>query len=161
MKGALDYLFVYTLGKRTFGNPSDYPEVYAASLDASVLSVVRMYVQQVAYDLKPVFRSSLGLFKVRYDVVFIMFILATAPVVMAARSYRFRFLEGIRRRRPILALAAALWFSSLAPLSWLVVFKGHSYLHAHMNSIVWQMPFTFLGFALWGAVISAMRDRGD
>jgi hypothetical protein len=44
------------------------------------------------------------------------------------------------------------WFSLLAPLSWFVIFKGHSFIHTHMNAITWHMPFMFLGFALVGYV---------
>jgi hypothetical protein len=46
-----------------------------------------------------------------------------------------------------------MWFSLLAPLSWFVIFKAHSYIHTHMNFIVWQMPFTFFGFAACGLLV--------
>jgi len=54
------------------------------------------------------------------------------------------------------ALSLALWFSLLAPLSWMVIFKGHSYIHTHMNFITWHMPFTILGFGLMGAFLSLL-----
>lgn len=44
-----------------------------------------------------------------------------------------------------------LWVSITAPLSWFIIFKGHSYLHTHMNPIVWYMPFMLLGFVLTGS----------
>jgi hypothetical protein len=50
------------------------------------------------------------------------------------------------------ALLAATWFSLLAPLSWFVLFKAHSYIHTQINFILWQMPFTIFGFAFCGLV---------
>ena len=74
-------------------------------------------------------------------------------------------------RRRDLALQAALWFSLLAPLSWFVVFTAHAGGHLHLDYIVWQMPFTFFGFAACGRAVerhvlerwrgrSADRPRG-
>ena len=54
------------------------------------------------------------------------------------------------------SLSIAVWFSFLAPLSWMVIFKGHSYIHTHMNFITWHMPFTLLGFGLLGAFLSML-----
>jgi hypothetical protein len=36
----------------------------------------------------------------------------------------------------------------LAPLTWTMIFRDHSFIHTHMNAIVWQMPFTFFGLTL-------------
>jgi hypothetical protein len=58
-----------------------------------------------------------------------------------------------REKQCSIALIIATWFSILAPLSWFVIFKAHSYIHTHMNYIVWQMPFTLLGFAVCGLVV--------
>jgi hypothetical protein len=62
-------------------------------------------------------------------------------------------------RTKITALIGATWFAILAPLSWFVIFKAHSYIHTHMNAITWHMPFTLFGFALTGFVISNIMKR--
>jgi peptidoglycan/LPS O-acetylase OafA/YrhL len=77
---------------------------------------------------------------VRYTHLLALF--AAASLVVWRRG------RGDRRCR---ALVVTTWLSLLAPLSWLVVFKAHSQDHTHMNFVVWQMPFTLLGFALVGA----------
>jgi len=56
-------------------------------------------------------------------------------------------------RRQQIALTAMLWVSFLAPLSWLVIFKGHAYVHLHMDPIVWHQPFLLLGAALTGSML--------
>jgi len=43
-----------------------------------------------------------------------------------------------------------LWNSILAPLSWFVLFKGHSFVHKQQDPIVWFMPFMFYGIGLLG-----------
>jgi hypothetical protein len=48
------------------------------------------------------------------------------------------------------ALTVTLWISILAPLSWFVIFKGHSYVHKVHDPIVWFMPFMFYGIGLLG-----------
>ena len=45
-------------------------------------------------------------------------------------------------------LIAALWVSVAGPLSWFFIFKGHAFIHPHMDHIVWHFPFMLLAFAL-------------
>ena len=59
------------------------------------------------------------------------------------------------QRQHYIALIWTTWFSILAPLSWFVIFKAHSYIHTHMSFLLWQMPFTFFGFAVFGSVVIA------
>lgn len=58
-----------------------------------------------------------------------------------------------------IALIAATWYSLFAPLSWFVIFKKHSFIHTHVNPMVWQMPFTLLGLAVCGFVIIELFKR--
>ena len=58
-----------------------------------------------------------------------------------------------------IALIAATWYSIFAPLSWFVIFKKHSFIHTHVNPMVWQMPFTLLGLAVCGFVIIELFKR--
>ena len=52
------------------------------------------------------------------------------------------------------ALIITFWVSIIAPLSWFILFKSHSYIHTHMNFIVWYMPFALLGYVLLGYLFS-------
>jgi hypothetical protein len=56
--------------------------------------------------------------------------------------------------RNALALIVSTWYSILAPISWYVTFRAHSFIHTHVNTMGWQMPFTLFGFALCGFVIT-------
>ena len=61
--------------------------------------------------------------------------------------------------RKAIALIISTWFSILAPLSWYILFRPHSIIHTHVNTMGWQMPFTLLGFALCGFVITDLLKR--
>ena len=48
------------------------------------------------------------------------------------------------------------WISMLAPLSWLILFKPHAYLHQHFVVLVWMLPFTALGFGIVGVAVEEL-----
>jgi hypothetical protein len=58
------------------------------------------------------------------------------------------------KSKKTLGLTITLWVSILAPLSWFTIFKSHSFIHTHMNFIVWYMPFMLLGYVLIGNCVS-------
>ena len=75
--------------------------------------------------------------KVRYIYLIVLFMLMSPLLFLRSNA---------ERRQQDIALIWTTWFSILAPLSWFVIFKAHSYIHTHMSFLLWQMPFTFFGF---------------
>ena len=146
---------VWSFGKRTYANAEDYPPVYAASLDAGTIGVVITYMNGIFFDLNNYLSQANSfvsnfLLKVRYYYLIVLF------VVMSALLFWRSNKEMLAARRPhYIALIWTTWFSILAPLSWHVIFKAHSYIHTHMSFLLWQMPFTFFGFAVFGATVIA------
>ncbi len=135
---------VYSYGKRTSGNPDDFPEVYRKSLDSDISVVLYKYWNGKAYNM------------IDYG-EFIMIFLFFSALVFISSKYSKRI--ALNRKKNI-ALVVATWFSILAPLSWFVIFKGHSYIHTGMNIITWHMPFTLFGFGVIGVVlIPFIRDK--
>lgn len=137
----------------------DLPPSYAASLSASHWSVLETYLRLPYYDFRgrwPAFDAWLpdAVLALPYGVLLILFAAASLLVARLARGEPDR--ASARRHA---ALVWTTWFSLLAPLSWILLFKAHSYEHTHMNGIVWQMPFSLLGFAVVGvaARLSARR----
>ncbi len=72
---------------------------------------------------------------------------------------RHKMTGGASYPRKALGLLVATWYSLSAPLSWYILFKPHSFIHTHVNTMAWQMPFTLLGFALCGFVIHELFDN--
>lgn len=152
LSGGFEHL-VYALGKRAHGHPSNYPEGYAASLDASTAEVVVTYLEGTFVDLNNYLAAvnpatSNEFLEIRYVYVVILFL--TASIILSMLKPPS---DTVQQRRRQTALIVTTWFSMLAPLSWYVVFTAHSYVHTHMNYLLWQMPFTLFGFALCGLVV--------
>ena len=152
---------IWSFGKRTYANAEDYPPVYAASLEAGTIGVVITYMNGIFFDLNNYLSNtnsfvSNSVLKVRYFYLIVLFM-----VMSALLFWRSNEKEIAERRRHYIALIWTTWFSILAPLSWFVIFKAHSYIHTHMSFLLWQMPFTFFGFAVFGSVVVAWTKNTE
>lgn len=149
----------YSIGKRTHGEAGDFPPIYAASLEAGTIEVVTLYLKGVFFDLNNYISSanrfvSHILLKVHYAELISLFLLMSGLLLFLRRN--------TAQKQQDLALIWTTWFSVLAPLSWYIIFKAHSYIHTHMSFLLWQMPFTFFGFAVLGsAVIALAKSRKE
>lgn len=142
---------VYSLQKRTHAVPNEKLKDYAAGLESKTTTVVKEYLDGAFFDLA---RSSYmwqshpfasRVFTIKYWVLIILF--AITSIYLYVSRNRCAHVENERK---IVALVLSTAFSILAPLSWFVIFKAHSYVHTHINYVVWQMPFTLFGFAVCG-----------
>ncbi|SDJ10959.1 hypothetical protein SAMN04515654_12815 [Halanaerobium congolense] len=139
---------IYRVLKRTSGDPNKVNEVYRASLESNVLNVINKYLEngKAAINLTNLsfFETTLFIFEFK-DLIFLF--LVASVLVFASKKY---FPSIDENRNKFKALTISVWISFLAPLSWFVLAKGHSYIHRHMNYLLWHIPFTILGFALVG-----------
>jgi hypothetical protein len=140
---------VFSLAKRTHGDVNGFPR-FTAMLDSSAIKVSITYLKGTFLDLNNYLTTSnlfvsWYLFKIRYLYLIVLFLLMSIFVV-----YHIDENISTKQRQRNIALIFATWFSILAPLSWYVIFKAHSYIHVHNNHILWQMPFTLFGFAICG-----------
>lgn len=149
---------VYSFQKRTHIEPIDWevgdlPADFAPSLEANTITVVGKYFIGTYFDATNYLPASPFVakywLKIRYIYLFGLFVLVS--IVLYYRLQRHGGAEAVKQR----ALLTTTWVSMLAPLSWFVIFKAHSYIHTHMNFIVWQMPFIFFGFACCGLVVKS------
>jgi hypothetical protein len=144
---------VYSLEKRTYDNPDNLPAEYTTSLEASPGEVVLTYLDGIFFDFNNYIHTSnavlsAGLFQVRYWYLIIAFAIFSA---LAFLDPTRRKISGADPHK--VALVSGLWVSILAPLSWFVIFKAHSFIHTHIDFVVWQMPFTLFGFAVCGMAL--------
>ncbi|MCX7718966.1 MAG: hypothetical protein N2111_11295 [Candidatus Sumerlaeaceae bacterium] len=149
---------VSVLAKRSYGSTAEQPALYAPALQASVGEVLGRYISGNYFAVKwsQWGRDGSGWWsgiRLSYGWLIGVFAVSSAAAVALIRR------EPETRRRSGAALVAATWFSLLAPLSWFVVFKAHSFVHVHVNFIVWQMPFTLFGFAVVGWLVRAVLMR--
>ncbi len=150
---------IWSFGKRTYGEAKDYPDVYAASMEAGTIRVVITYMKGIFFDLnnyisvENTFISNI-IFKVRY-----YYLIGLFAVISVLQLWRSNSLE--TKRNQYIALIITTWFSILAPMSWFIIFKAHSFIHTHMSFLLWQMPFTLFGFAVIGTSMLVLRKKMD
>jgi hypothetical protein len=148
---------IYSFQKRTHIEPTvwevgDSPADFAASLEASTVTVLGRYLTGTYVDGTNYLAASpfisQYLLKIRY-----IYLLALFVIMSLVLYFQLHETVAEAEQRQQRALLYTTWFSILAPLSWFVIFKAHSYIHTHMNFIIWQMPFVFFGFASCGLVV--------
>jgi hypothetical protein len=152
---------VYSLQKRTYANPDDFPSVYTASLKSGTIPVIVKYLKGTFFDGNNYISSSNRfvhnyLLNIRYSYLILLFIIMSGILYFLRKS---RVAEKEKQKK--LALIFSTWFSILAPLSWFIIFKSHSYMHMTMNYIQWNMPFIFFGFAIFGLAIKNLLYKPD
>lgn len=129
----LQDIYQHDVLRRTLGgNAADFPKVYENSLNASILSVVYKYM---IFNTKIVLGIPGKLFPV----------IALLPMVI---SYYYK-----RKDRKL--FSNEVWglyiISFLATTSWYVLAKAHSYIHVHMNYVLWY--FGFVQICIYGLLL--------
>lgn len=145
----------YALGKRTYGSGDDYSGLVVSSHAASVTDVIGTYVNGVYVDTTHLV-SALRLYRLRflleheigYGHLLALFALASLGLLALRNGF-----SSPEMRSKSAALVMTVWVSLAAPMSWYLIFKGHSAIHTHLNYLLWQMPFTLFGFAVVGLVL--------
>lgn len=140
---AYQYLY-YRFTSHTGGDYEYFKDV--APRNIHIMEVLPKYLMMPAIDMQ---FSALRI-HILYWHLIVVFAIFTVLFVLKQR------VQNKNRQLPHLALAliVSTWYSILAPISWYVTFRAHSFIHTHVNTMGWQMPFTLLGFALCGFVIT-------
>lgn len=141
--------------RRSYGAGNPAAELTTPQADSSVLQVIWTYLDGVYVDTSHVLSrlgfdgsSSLLGREVGYAHLIALFAVGSFGLLALRGSPSP---EAAQRRN--IALVITTWFSITAPLSWHVIFKGHSEVHTHINYLLWQMPFTLFGFAAVGLAL--------
>ncbi len=119
-------IFEQDVLRRTYGDPSAFSPPHRASLTASPLTVVGMYIFQWKTR---VLAFVPGLFGAAF---FLVCLLPSLGALLWEKRMRDRLLT---RNLFFLFYAASI------PLSWFILGKAHSYIHTHMNFVLWYMGF--------------------
>lgn len=144
---------VDALRKRTYADPSAFSP--GMGLESSTTEVLLIYLKGVWLNLNDFIRVTNEyvrwyLLRVRYGALLVGFGAASVALYLVER--RLDRPEASHPRGDVKGLLAATWLSLLAPLSWFVIFKSHSFIHVGMNQVAWHMPFVLFGFAVVGCL---------
>lgn len=91
-------------------------------------------------------------------VIYFAYVILAVVIMSAVVYYLSRGLDELRKRLNMALLVTAA-ISSLAPLSWFIVFKQHSANHFHLDYIVWYMPFLLFDFVIMGEGVSLILSK--
>jgi hypothetical protein len=138
-----------TLDRRAFGNPDEYRGAYKESLQVSLLTVIKTYLNINAFNTQ----TAPLPWQFSYWKLIVLFAIFTIIFIT-----KHRLLNNYSPPKGM-ALIISTWYSIAAPLSWFIIFKPTSYIHPHKFPMAWQMPFILLGLALCGFVITDLFKR--
>lgn len=140
----LKSIYKHDVLRRTLGgNPEDFPAVYAGSLNASIKDVLRRY-----YNFHFCFHTDIILgINGRY---FLLLTLIPLAIFMYKALHKRLDVQNI-------ALYFVFYISSV---SWFVLGKSHSYIHVHMNYVLWYFGFVQICFyVILEEVIGFFKSR--
>ncbi|MCK3658817.1 hypothetical protein A4G18_08860 [Pasteurellaceae bacterium Pebbles2] len=127
-------LLLFTILKRTHGNPETMKDpLMIASLKANVFDVLAKYFNGDMFG------------GVKFWYVIVLLVLLSILVGTIIKKRQLIAYQSIHK-----AIQVSLWLSIFAPISWHILAKGHSYVHGHMNHLLWYVPFLLLGFGYIG-----------
>lgn len=108
--------------RRTYGDPSNFHPAFKDSLTANPVKVVATYITSWNTPLVP----GVPGFFFKYLIVF-----AGIGLIIKKLTMHKTFIRDL----------VFVSYMSLIPLSWYVLAKGHSYIHTHMNYVLWYLGF--------------------
>ncbi|TEB16172.1 hypothetical protein Psfp_01600 [Pelotomaculum sp. FP] len=156
-----------TIIRRTFADPTllNISDFNKESLVAPVTTVLDRYfygglqydwVMNKGYfiDLSSLFYVSNNFLKISYqEIIFVFMFFSSLSLVSE------NYIPSVKKwRNQFIALVISTWFSILAPLSWFILAKAHSYIHVHINYVLWHVPFCIFGFAIVGVMVNCILE---
>jgi hypothetical protein len=132
--------------RRSYGNSADFDIAFKPSFESNLFDVLKIYLRSPALAFN---KTNLFNIETLIWILIIFSLLSFLPKNISPTTYKFR-------KRNV-ALVLTTWVSILAPLSWYIIFKAHSFVHSNgFDDIVWCMPFLLFGFALIGSILSSL-----
>ncbi|WP_028521286.1 hypothetical protein [Ruminococcus flavefaciens] len=127
-----DFFMHYLVHRRTFGNPEEFNPAYFDSLNASSGTVLKKYLWDYEEGKK-------------------MLLLLVASLLFLLTD-RVLFKRDRKQDLSLLLLHLA------APLSWFILAKSHSYIHTHINFVLYYLGFAqTAAYCLIATVTSHIR----
>lgn len=122
LTGGLSSIWYQDVLRRTHGDSVVFNPVYRESLEATIWDVIILYLISWRTDILYPIPGSYFL----YAFLFCLSVLAY-EWIEEDKKFKFNFLLFL--------------VSFLAGVSWLVLAKAHSYIHQHMNYVLWYLGF--------------------
>jgi len=118
------------------------PERIKESQEKSYSQILKKYLNEGAFYYQ--FGKDGGRHKISFHFFLVLLVALTLAQLLYFRDHLMK------------TLVASTYIGLLGPLSWIVIFKSHSYLHVHLNSLFWYLPFMlfmYVGYAYAGKLV--------
>ncbi|RLA50098.1 MAG: hypothetical protein DRR42_14040 [Gammaproteobacteria bacterium] len=118
------------------------PERIKESQVKSYSQILKRYLNEGAFYYQ--FGKDGGRHKINFQFFLILLVVLTLAQLLYFKDNLMK------------TLVASSYIGLLGPLSWIVIFKSHSYLHVHLNSLFWYLPFMlflYVGYAYAGKLV--------
>lgn len=138
----------YSVLKRTVDTGAEVGEIYLKSIKSSYADVFALYWNKVIIDYPEILHlHRFGIYMPLQFRHFIVFFFILSVIVWF-----------LNREKKVRVIVLTYYISMLAPLSWFIIFKAHTYVHEHMNTIVWFMPTFLFGYIIIGNFLLAIKQ---
>lgn len=137
----------YSYSKRASGEMKTKKKIserLQESIDANRAEVVNIYFHENALY----YQKGITKFGVQYKYIFYLYAFAALLLLFFQRK-----IPEIADKKLVFALIVGALVAMSAPLSWYILMKGHSYIHFHLNTLLWFMPFMIFGWMIVGYAI--------
>lgn len=125
--------FLNRLAYRSYGDPNSFDPVFEASLRSNILDIIWTYAGGQPIFVIPGVVSA-TLFQFIFPII----------VIISVSSLVIIFREKYNGFKLVLPYLCFCFLSLAASVSWFVVARGHSFIHTHMNYVLWHLPFSFV-----------------
>ena len=146
---------IYSFAKRSYGGIENISENYLPHVNSKISEVLNIYLTANAYLVPASITKLMPSLPPAVLFYHIIILFAVFTIIIALKGKPFSFREGALKNLRAFAIVTCL--SILAPLSWFIIFKGHSYDHGFLNPVTWFMPFCLFGFGLIGLTLSSLK----
>ncbi|MEE1219590.1 MAG: hypothetical protein U0L20_06685 [Ruminococcus sp.] len=124
------------IADRLLGNTSSQNSNVVESANVSVLFVIDIMIKKTFLSIKSVFSIT------QFGLILSTFI---STVILILMNKKFQILSMSNKSWIICC-----WISFLAPISWFILAKPHTFIHNHHCTIVWFVIFNFMSLSLIG-----------
>lgn len=124
-------VFTKRVAYRAYGDPDKFTGVISDSLNSDIIPILNMY-----WSKGEIF-NFLQLFSLNAREIIIPFIF----IVLLLYSTVLFFKKDKLSIQKITALNILVFGTLMASISWFLVGKAHSYIHTHMNYVLWHITF--------------------
>lgn len=127
------------LQDRLIGNTNTKDNMLRESADASIVFVFKLMLQKPFVNIKSIFSiTQLGLILTTAVSTIVLFVLNKKTYTLSQENKYW---------------IACCWISILAPISWFIMAKPHTYIHNHHCSITWFIIFDIMALSLIALLI--------